>query len=126
MMLVPLWSRCGYRASEVVPLSTARGWAHALAIWDYLRGKTMAWQASGSGVSSVRRYQAGVVAWNGVIAVAWPALAIWRTVEYRSLQYVIVVLLGLLYAASTVRLIRQPRKPTPPRSAIASAAGSAT
>ena len=51
LILAPLWTRCTYKPSEVVPLSAARGWAHALAIWDYLRGKTMAWQPSGTQVS---------------------------------------------------------------------------
>jgi len=104
-VLIPLWCRCTYRATEVVPLSTARGWAHALAFWDYLRGKTMAWQPSGAGVSSVRRFRVGVVAWNGLIAVSWLTLAIGRTAQYRSPQYVIVVLLGMAYAASTARLL---------------------
>ena len=110
-VLVPLWSRCAYRASEVIPLSTARGWAHALAIWDYVRGRTMAWQASGAGVSSVRRFRIGVVAWNGLISVSWLGLAVWRTVEYQSSRYVIVVLLGAAYAASTARLLGPVQKP---------------
>jgi hypothetical protein len=73
----------------------------------------MAWQASGAGVSSVRRFQVGVVVWNGVIAVSWLALAIWRTIEYRSSEFVIVLLLGLVYAASTARLLGEPRKAAP-------------
>ena len=92
-ILIPLWSRCTYRATEVVPLSTARGWAHALAIWDYMRGKTMAWQASGAGVSSVRRFRVGVVTWNGLISVSWIALAVGRTIQFRSPRYVVVILL---------------------------------
>ena len=112
-ILIPLWSRSAYRATEVVPLSTARGWAHALAIWDYMRGKTMAWQASGSGVSSVRRFQVGVVTWNGLISVSWLALAIGRTVQYHSTRYVIVILLGLAFAASTARLLSPVRSPAP-------------
>lgn len=106
LVLVPLWARCAFRAREVVPLTSARGWAHALAIWDYLRGKTMAWQASRTRVNSVRRFHVGIVLWNGTIAVTWLTLATWRTVEYRSWQYVIVITLGLFYAASTARLLR--------------------
>ena len=109
-VLVPLWSRCDYRARETVPLSVVRGWAHALAIWDYARGKTMAWQATGAGVSSVRRFRVGLLAWNGAIAICWPVLAIWRTIEYRSLEYVIVVFLGLVYAASTAKVFDAQRK----------------
>ena len=110
MILVPLWSHSNYRAREVVPLSAARGWAHALAIWDYLRGRTMAWQASGTKVSSVRRFRVGAAGWNGSIALIWLTLAVWRTAEFRSWQYVVVVTLGLFYAASTTQLLIRPRR----------------
>ena len=107
LTLVPLWNRSAYNAVDVVPLTVARGWAHALAIWDYLRGKTMAWQPSGSGVSSVRRFHIGTVAWNGSVSLAWLGLAVWRTVEYGSWQYSIVIVLGSIYAAGTARIIIQ-------------------
>ena len=67
----------------------------------------------GAGVSSVRRFRVGVMTWNGLISISWLGLAIWRTVEYRSLRYVIVVLLGVAYAASTARLLGTDLKPTP-------------
>jgi cellulose synthase (UDP-forming) len=107
MVLVPVWARCEYRAREVVPLSSARGWAHALAIWDYVRGRTMAWQASGAGVSSVLRFRVGVTAWNGTISAVWTGLALWRTVQFGSVQYLIMLCLGVLYSASTVRLLSE-------------------
>ncbi len=113
LTLVPLWNRSDYRAVDVVPLTIARGWAHALAIWDYLRGKTMAWQPSRSGVSSVRRFHVGTFVWNGGIAVSWLGLAILRTIEFRSWQYVIVIGLGSLYSAGTIRIIRQWRRVGP-------------
>lgn len=106
LAVVPIWNRSEYATRDVVPLTMARGWAHALAIWDYLRGKTMAWQASGAGVSSVRRFHLGVLVWNGGVAVSWLTLAIWRTVEYESWQFVIVIGLACFYTACTGRLIR--------------------
>jgi cellulose synthase (UDP-forming) len=106
LAVVPVWNRSDYAARDVVPLTMARGWAHALAIWDYARGKTMTWQVSGAGVSSVRRFHLGVWVWNGSITASWLTLAVWRTAEYRSWQFVVVILLAGLYAASTGRLIR--------------------
>ena len=74
---MPLWNRCDFNAVDVVPLTTARGWAHALAIWDYLRGKTMPWQPSArSGLGAP--VSGGTLLWNGGIAVAWLGLACWR------------------------------------------------
>jgi cellulose synthase (UDP-forming) len=110
LILLPVWNMCDYRSRDVVPLATARGWAHALAIWDYLRGRTMAWQASGGGVSQVRRFAIGVVVWNGGVAVAWLGLAAWRTVEYGSWQFILVICLGLMYAAGLLRILIAPRK----------------
>lgn len=103
--LIPVWNRTDYRARDVVPLATAQGWAHALAIWDYLRRKTMAWQASGGGVSQVRRFRMGVAVWNGGTAAAWLALAVWRTAEFGTARYCIVIFLALCYVASTARLL---------------------
>jgi cellulose synthase (UDP-forming) len=109
LALVPLWNRSAYAAHDTVPLTMARGWAHALAIWDYVRGKPMAWQASGAGVGSVRRFHLGTLVWNGSIALAWLALAVWRTVEFRSWQFVVVLALGSLYAVGTARILAQRR-----------------
>ena len=110
LVLVPIWNTTTYRAREVVPLSTARGWAHVLAIWDYLRRTTMAWQASGGGVSQVRRFRVGVAVWNIGAAVAWLSLAVWRTAEFRSAQFVVVLALGTCYAAGAIRVLIPPRK----------------
>jgi cellulose synthase (UDP-forming) len=110
MVLVPVWNIGNYRPRDVVPLLAVRGWAHALALWDYLRRKTMAWQASGGGVGQVRRFRIGVAVWNLGTAAAWLGLAVWRTAEYRSGQFVIVVTLGLCYAAGAVRILIPPRK----------------
>lgn len=73
----------------------------------------MAWQPSRSGVSSVRRFHVGTFVWNGGIAVSWLGLAILRTIEFRSWQYVIVIGLGSLYSAGTIRIIRQWRRVGP-------------
>jgi len=113
LVLVPIWNTTTYRAREVVPLSTARGWAHVLAIWDYLRRTTMAWQASGGGVGQVRRFRVGVAVWNIGAAVTWLGLAVWRTVEFGSAQFVIVIALGTCYAAGALRVLIPPRKVAP-------------
>ena len=56
-------------------------------------------------MSSVRRFRVGVVTWNGLISVSWIALAVGRTIQFRSPRYVVVILLGLAFAASTARLL---------------------
>jgi cellulose synthase (UDP-forming) len=104
--LLPVWATSTFNLRDVVPLMEARGWAHALALWDWLRGRPMAWRPTGGRVSQVRRFRIGAVAWNGGAATAWLALAAWRTVEARSWQFAIVIILGLCYAAGVCRLLR--------------------
>ena len=42
-VLYPLWHNAPY-SPRIWPLAIAVGWAQALAIWDYARGKVMSWQ----------------------------------------------------------------------------------
>lgn len=105
IILIPVWNSCDYKAREVVPLSLARSWAHALAIWDYLRGKTMSWQPTGTGVSTVRRFWWCVRIWNVSTALLWLALAGWRMTSFPPLLFSIVTLYGLCNAAAVLRVL---------------------
>ena len=105
LFLLPVWSLSAFNVRDVVPLMEVRGWAHALAIWDWLCRKRMTWQPSGGPVSQVRRFRAGVMAWNGSAAAAWLGLAVWRTAQSQSQQFEFVMALGLFYAAGVCRLL---------------------
>jgi cellulose synthase (UDP-forming) len=104
--LVPVWNISTYRVRDVLPLMEARSWGHALAFWDWLRGKTMAWQPTGGQVTQVRRFRIGLICWDGSVALAWLALAGWRSVEFRTWQFVVICGVGAIYAASVCRLLR--------------------
>jgi len=90
----PLWHYSDYRLREVLPLSLARGWAHALAIWDYLRGRTMAWQPTGGGVRTLRQFWWGTRIWNGGACAVWLALVGWRMTQYDPAQFAVVAFSG--------------------------------
>jgi len=105
LFLLPVWTRSAFSAHDVVPLMEVRGWAHALALWDSLRRKPMAWQPSGGRVSQVRTFRAAVIVWDGSAATAWLTLAVWRTTQARSGQFAVVIVLGLFYAAGICRLL---------------------
>jgi cellulose synthase (UDP-forming) len=109
MMLYPLWHRCGYGPSTW-PLAVVRGWAHALALWDYGRRNIMAWQPSGAGVKSVRRFWGGVRLWNGSTALAWLGLAGWRIYQSGLSRFWVITLFGIVYAAIITRILISPRK----------------
>jgi cellulose synthase (UDP-forming) len=103
-VLYPLWHRSRYGPS-VWSLGIARGWAHAFAIWDGARGKTMGWHPSRTPGSSLRRFRIGVTWWSGGTAVLWLVLAVWRTVTIGYLQFAVLLFFAMLNLAMVSRVI---------------------
>jgi cellulose synthase (UDP-forming) len=103
-VLYPLWHRCRYGPS-VWSLGIARGWAHVFAIWDGARGKTMGWHPSRTPGSSLLRFRIGVTFWSGGLAVAWFALAVWRTLSTGSAQMAVLLGVALLNFAAVSRVV---------------------
>jgi cellulose synthase (UDP-forming) len=126
LVMYPNWHLSDYRLRDVLPLTIIRGWAHVLAIWDYVRGRTLKWQPSGAKANRVQRLWWSLIIWNGGIAVAWLGLTAYRINQTRSYEYLITVVTGLVNAAVTVRAIyamsargqrpRPVRQPVPYRS----------
>jgi cellulose synthase (UDP-forming) len=103
-VLYPLWHRSSYGPS-VWSLGIARGWAHAFAIWDGARGKTMGWHPSRTPGSSLPRFRIGVTWWSGGMALLWLLLAIWRTVTPGTLQFAVLLFFAVLNLAMVSRVI---------------------
>jgi cellulose synthase (UDP-forming) len=108
-VLYPLWHNAPY-SPRIWPLSIAVGWAQALAIWDFARGKVMSWQPSRGPGDAIRRFWLGVTMWNGTLALVWLALAAWRIEQTGSLRFGAVAALGVLNALIVTRLIFPGRK----------------
>jgi cellulose synthase (UDP-forming) len=104
IVLYPLWHNARWSAN-VWPLAIAVGWAQALAIWDYARGKVMSWDPSRSPKDASRRFRKAVCAWNGSLAITWLALAGWRMDQTHSVRFGVVALLGLVNLASVARVV---------------------
>jgi cellulose synthase (UDP-forming) len=103
-VLYPLWHYAPY-SPRIWPLSIATGWAQALSIWDYSRGKVMSWRPSRGPADATRRFWWGVVLWNGTLAFAWLGLAVWRICQTGSSRFAIVLLFGLANMVIVGRLI---------------------
>jgi hypothetical protein len=112
MTVMPLWHYSSYDLRKTLPLSLVRSWAHALAIWDYMRGRTMQWQATGAGVSPVRRFWWGIRVWNLVSVTVWLTLIGWRMTIIPPGRFTIITISGLLNAAIVLRVIYPGRKAT--------------
>jgi len=104
MTVLPLWHRSRYDLRATLPLTLVRSWAHALAIWDYLRGRTMSWQATGARVTSVRRFWWGLRLWNLTTVAAWLGLIGWRMTMLAPGRLTIVTISGLINAAIVLRV----------------------
>lgn len=103
-VLYPLWHNSRWPLSSW-PAAIAVGWAQALAIWDYSRGKVMSWQASRGPGDATRRFRKMVIAWNGTLAIAWLVLAMYRIAETGSSRFSIVFLFGVINAIIIGRII---------------------
>jgi cellulose synthase (UDP-forming) len=103
-VLYPLWHLSGY-GPAVWPLGVARGWAHVFALWDGARGKSMTWHPTRSPGSSLPRFRFGVTWWSGGAAVAWLALAVWRTITLGSTQFAVLLFVGAVNLAMVGRVV---------------------
>jgi cellulose synthase (UDP-forming) len=103
-ILYPLWHNVKYPLAAW-PLAVAVGWAQALALWDYGRGKVMSWQPSRGPADASRRFRKAVLCWNGTLAVVWIALSFYRIAQTGSTRFTMVALCGLVNAAVVARVI---------------------
>jgi cellulose synthase (UDP-forming) len=105
MTVLPLWHHSSYDLRKTLPISLARSWAHALAIWDYVTRRTMAWQPTGAGVSPVRRFWWGIRLWNLTTVTIWLTLIAWRMTMIDPARFTIITVSGLINAAIILRVM---------------------
>jgi len=104
-VLYPMWHNCRWPLGAW-PLAIAVGWAQALSLWDYGRGKVMSWQPTRGPAQANRRFRIAVVAWNGTLGLAWPSLALWRMHQAAApSEFAIVCLLGIVNLLIVFRII---------------------
>jgi cellulose synthase (UDP-forming) len=103
-LLYPLWHSIRYPIA-MWPVAIAVGWAQALSLWDYSRGKVMSWQPARGPGDATRRFRKAVLFWNGTLGVAWLALAIWRGVSEESFRFSVLTAFGLLNLLVVARVI---------------------
>lgn len=107
----PLWHRVPYRL-EAWATRLMYGWAHVFVIWDLVRGRQMGWRPTGSSgakQNKTRRFWIGLLGWSGGSAVAWVGLAVWRMMTTYPPDAIVILTLGLFYAATVFRTMIQPR-----------------
>jgi cellulose synthase/poly-beta-1,6-N-acetylglucosamine synthase-like glycosyltransferase len=103
-VLYPLWHNAPY-SPRIWPLQLAVGWAQAIALWDYARGKVMSWTPSRGPGDATRRFWRCVITWNGSLAIVWLALALYRMYQTGSDRFAVVLLFGIANLLIVGRLI---------------------
>jgi cellulose synthase (UDP-forming) len=103
-LLYPMWHNTRWPLGTW-PLSIAVGWAQALSLWDYSRGKVMSWQASRGPGDASRRFRKAVLLWNGSAAVAWIALAAYRIYQTDAPRFAVVSIFGIINLLVIARII---------------------
>ena len=104
VVLYPLWHNCRYPPG-MWPLGIAVGWAQVLALWDFLRGAVMSWEATQGPAGAPARFRKAVALWNGSLALAWLGLSGWRISQHPSARFACIGLLGVIYAAVISRVV---------------------
>ena len=105
MTVLPLWHHSSYDLRATLPLSLVRAWAHALAIYDWVRGKTMSWQATGAGVSPVGRFWWGIRLYSLPAVMVWLTLIGWRMTTITPSRFAVITVSGLINAAVVLRVL---------------------
>jgi len=107
-VVLPLWHRSRFRW-ETLSVKLTYGWAHAFAILDLVRGRHMAWTATGT------RKREHRLLWFRLVATVWGtgtglvliAVLLWQVLRHghSALQFAPMVALALLYLATNLRLV---------------------
>jgi cellulose synthase (UDP-forming) len=101
-VIFPAWHHCRFGPSAFMA-KLLYGWAHVFALWDTCRGKRMGWQATGTAKrkAGTRRLWAAVIVWNGSTCAAWVLLALWRTEQYATINFAILLGTGIFASVVT-------------------------
>jgi cellulose synthase/poly-beta-1,6-N-acetylglucosamine synthase-like glycosyltransferase len=107
-VVLPLWHRSRFRW-ETLSVKLTYGWAHAFAILDLIRGRSMSWQPTG------QRGRERRVFWFRLVAAMWGlgtgtlliGACLWQVLRngHSAVQFAPMTALSLVYLATNVRLV---------------------
>lgn len=107
----PAWHRCQFGPSAFMA-KLLYGWAHTFALLDICRGRRMGWQPTGAAAgrkSKTRRIWLAMAAWNGSTSALWLGLAVFRTAQYRSGSFAVILASGVFSCLVTGMALRSRR-----------------
>ncbi|HXZ98799.1 MAG TPA: glycosyltransferase family 2 protein [Candidatus Binatia bacterium] len=102
LVIFPLWNRCRYGPTALMAKSLY-GWAHLFAITDILRGRRQPWQTTGArSRRPTGRIWRAVALWGGTAAAVWLLLAVYRMLTMSAVNFVFLLVMGLIYSWTAV------------------------
>lgn len=108
LVVLPLWHRPTYRF-DILTVRLISSWAYLFAAVDLMRGRSMAWQATGAKSQSDWRFKMaklGVLVWNGGCGFVLMGLSIWSTLHSQTAGFGPIFLLGLTYCVMAGRIVK--------------------
>jgi cellulose synthase (UDP-forming) len=110
-VVLPIWHRTRFRW-ETLSVKVTYGWAHAFAILDLIRGKPMAWTATGERgrLHRLLWFRAVAALWGAGTGILLVGACLWQVIRNRhsALQFAPMLALALLYLAINLRLVFPP------------------
>lgn len=106
-IVFPMWHRASYRL-DAWTVKMVYGWAHAFAITDLMRGRSLGWQSTGGTAkkSKTRRLWMGIKFWTTGIGVVWVGLAASRMlVSDQPLAFVPALLSGVFFLSIALQAV---------------------
>lgn len=104
LVIFPLWNR-GHYGPTALMAKCLYSWAHLYALTDILRGRRQGWVTTGAGGRRpTRRIWLSVGVWGGSTAAAWLILAIYRMLTMKPINFVFLLIVGLIYASTCVAM----------------------
>jgi cellulose synthase (UDP-forming) len=101
LIIFPLWNTGHYGPASFMTRSLY-GWAHIFALFDILRGRRQGWQTTGASARRpTRRIWIAILLWGGLTTIVWVGLAIYRMTTMRPINFIFLLVIGIVYGWTT-------------------------
>lgn len=107
-IVFPLWHKSDYRF-ETFSVKVIYGWAHLIAVFDSIFHRSMGWVPTGGKNKKSNHYNVfvfGLVLFSLTVGLIWVASSLFRMTQYKPINFVPVLLSGLVYLAATGRVVK--------------------
>ena len=101
LIIFPLWNNGRYGPASLMAKSLY-GWAHVFSLTDIIRGNQQGWQTTGASTRRpTKRIWNAILIWGGLSTAAWVGLSIYRMSTMQPINFVFLLVVGVIYGWTT-------------------------